>query len=217
MIMRMTRSTKIGLTIIGAGLLPIIVFSIWSTTLNVVPIEKPISLSVGHVRQSFTLNFTARYTMNIEVERKLPYETLRCLLGVHDYSPEGQCRNIPAVLRFEWTLAQDGKIVQAGSSASDIGGYTTTTTVGNHFASFEGKQGHYTLDMDILQDGSALSVANPKLRIGVVESVYEMLFVNELIYFVWAFLGCAIGGSTLLFSLLQSRKRKRTAVVEGAS
>ena len=36
------------------------------------------------------------------------------------------------------------------------------------FASFEGKRGQqYTLDMDFSQDGSKLSVANPKLRVGV--------------------------------------------------
>src|SRR5579864_210627 len=107
--MQLRRSSKIGLAIISVGLFPLLVLGIWRATLDTVPVSKPVSLSVGHVRQPFTINFTGSYTIRIEAERKLPHETLQCLLGIHDYVPEGQCKNIAPALNITWTLWQDGQ------------------------------------------------------------------------------------------------------------
>jgi hypothetical protein len=165
--MHVSRPYAVGLAIIAVGLFPLIGLSIWRATLNTVPVYKPVSLSVGHLRQSFKVNFSGTYTMRIEVERKLPHRTIQCLMGIRDYVPEGECRNITPVLNFTWTLTQDGRTLKSGSSTSATGGAYTNDTVADQFAGFEGKRGqHYTLDMDILEDGSTLSVANPKLRIG---------------------------------------------------
>ncbi|MGA9393309.1 MAG: hypothetical protein WBV69_22965 [Candidatus Sulfotelmatobacter sp.] len=195
------RAAKVGLTVL---------FAIWRSTLNTVPVEKPISLSVGHTRETFAVNFTGTYRLEIEAERKLPHATLQCLLGIRDYIPEGQCKNIPPVLRFDWVLTEDGKTVKAGSSDSSVGGVFTDATVANQFAWLDGKRGHhYTIDLSVLQDGSELSIANPKLRIGVDESVYEGFIFLELITFGWAILGCLIGGVILLISFLRARKNKR--------
>jgi hypothetical protein len=57
--------------------------------------------------------------------------------------------------------------------------------------------------------GSELSIANPKLRIGIDESVYEGFIFLALITFGWAILGCLIGGVILLISFLRARKNKR--------
>lgn len=211
--MRLSRAARIGLSAIAIGLFPMIVFAIWNATIKTVPVEKPISLSVGHVRESFPVNFTADYLMGIEVERKLPHGILQCLLGldVRDYVPQGQCKNIPSVLRFNWTLAEDGRTVKSGSSDSIIGGGYTDAWVENEFGWFDGRRGrHYTLDLNILHDGSALSVANPKLRIAVHSSFNEDLAVLGLITFAWAFAGCLIGGLIVLISLLATRRKKKT-------
>lgn len=210
--MHLPRTAKVSGAVIAIGLLPMVAFSIWRSTLNTVPVEKPIALSVGHIRQDFDVNFTSAYRMEIEAERKLPHETLQCLLGIRDYIPKGQCENIPSVLRFDWVLTEDGKTVKVGSSGSIVGGAYTDATVANQFAWFDGKRGsHYTLDLNILQDGSALSIAKPKLRIGVDESVYEGFIFLELATFGWAVLGCLIGGVILLVSFIQTRRNERVA------
>jgi len=231
--MPLPRTAKVGLAVIAIGLLPIVAFSIWRATLNTVPVKKPISLAVGHLRESFTVNFTGLYTMRIEVERKLPHATIQCLLGISDYVPEGQCNNIAPVLKLTWALTHDGQAVKTwttrmytpnglteriGSSSEHVAAAYTNDTVAAEFAYFEARRGErYTLNMDILEDGSALSVTNPKLRIGVDESVYEGFISLELITFGWAVLGCLIGGVTLLVSLLRARRNKRMSVAAKSS
>ena len=120
--MKIRRRPKIGLGIISVGLFPLLVLGVWRATLNTVPVSKPVSLSVGHVSQPFTVNFTGSYTIRIEAERKLPHETLQCLLGIRDYVPEGQCKNIAPALNISWTLLQDGQTIKTGSSGTAVGG-----------------------------------------------------------------------------------------------
>jgi len=208
--MEMRRNSKVGLAIVAVGFFPLLALGIWRATLNTVPVAKPVLLSVGHVRQPFTINFTGPYTIGIEAERKLSHETLQCLLGIHDYVPEGQCKNIAPALNITWTLRQDGQTIKTGSSATAVGGSYTSETVENELAGFDGKRGHsYVLDMDILADGSALSIANPKLRIGVDGSVYEGFIFMELLVFAWAIVGCVIGSLVWVGSILGARRKQR--------
>lgn len=210
--MQLPRTAKIGLAIVLAGILEPITFSIWHATIRFVPVYKTISLAPGHLRQPFSLNFSSDYVMEIEVERKLPHETLQCLLGVEDsYTPAGQCKDIPPALDFSWTLILNGQTVLTGSSAKIVGGSYTDATVASEFASFEGKRGQqYTLDMDFLQDGSKLSVANPKLRIGVDGMTYEDFLVFDLMAFAFAVICCLIGGAMFLISIAALRRKKKS-------
>ena len=211
--MKIRRRPKIGLGIISVGLFPLLVLGVWRATLNTVPVSKPVSLSVGHVSQPFTVNFTGSYTIRIEAERKLPHETLQCLLGIRDYVPEGQCKNIAPALNISWTLLQDGQTIKTGSSGTAVGGAYTNDTVANELGWFDGKRGHhYVLDMDVLADGSALSVAKPKLRIGVDESVYEGFIFMELLVFAWAIIGCLVGGSIMVSSVVIARRMREPLV-----
>jgi len=212
--MVLSRPAKIGLAVIAIGLLPMIVFFVWYAHIKTVPVDKPISLSVGHIREPFSLNFTSSdYRMGIEVERKLPHETLQCLLGIKDYVPEGQCKSIPPVLHFNWTLTQNGRILESGSSDSILGGAYTDATVENQFGSFDGKRGQrYVLDLNILQDGSALSVAKPKLVIGVSGFVNEDLAVGGLITLAWALFWCFTGALIWLILLIAARRKKKGTV-----
>ena len=122
--MSLSRYSKAGVGFLLAGLLPVLILSLWRATLNTIPVLKPISLSVGHITQPFTVNFTGTYTVRIEADRKLPFETLQCLLGVglQERLPEGQCKKIPAVLNASWTLTESGQIIKAGTSPTADGG-----------------------------------------------------------------------------------------------
>jgi hypothetical protein len=149
--------------------------------------------------------------MGIEAERKLPYETLTCLLGVEDsYTPVGQCKDIPSVLNFSWKLTRDGQCVLTGSSAKIVGGAYSDATIASEFASFEGKRGErYMLDMDFLQDGSKLSVTHPKLRIGVDGFTYEDLAVLDLMSFAFAAVCFLVGGAMFLVSKSALRRKNK--------
>ena len=153
--------------------------------------------------------------MEIEVERKFPHETLQCLLGLRDdIHQEGQCSDMDPVLNFTWKLSSDGQNIQTGSSAKIVGGSYTDATVASEFATFEGKRGkQYTLDMDFLQDGSKLSVANTKLRIGVDGITYEDFMVFDLMSFAFAVVCCLLGGGMFLASsVARYQKNKRAGV-----
>jgi len=148
--------------------------------------------------------------MEIEVERKLPHETLQCLLGIRDYVPEGQCKDIAPVLQFSWKLARDGQTIQTGSSDKIVGGSYTNDSIASEFASFQGKRGQqYTLDLDFLQDGSKLSVANPKLRIGVDGMTYEDFIVFDLMSLAFAVICVLVGGVLFALSLAALRRRNK--------
>jgi len=215
---QLPRIAKIGLAIAVVGILAPITLSVWHATIHFVPVYRTIALAPGHLRQPFTLNFSGFYVMEIEVERKLPHETLQCLLGVEDsYTPAGQCRDIPPVLNFSWKLTRDGQTILTGSSAKIVGGAYSDATVASELASFEGKRGQrYTLDMDFLQDGSKLSVANPKLRIGVDGLTYEDFMVFDLMSLAFAVICCLIGGAMFLVSNAALRRKKKQAAVRNA-
>ena len=211
--MQLPRTAKIGLAIVVVGILAPITLSIWKATIHFVPVYEPIALTPGHLQQPFTLNFSGFYVMEIEAERKLPHETLQCLLGLQDEVHDGHCRDIASVLQFSWKLTSNGHTIQTGSSAKIIGGSYTDDTVASEFASFKGRRGQqYTLDMDFLQDGSKLSVANPKLRIGVDGMTYEDFMVFDLMSLAFAVICFLIGSTTFLVSnAALRRKRKQEA------
>lgn len=217
--MHLPRTAKIGLAIAAVGILAPITVSIWHGTSHLVPVYKPIALTPGHLQQPFTLNFSAFYVMEIEAERKLPHETLQCLLGVEDsYTPVGQCKDIPPALNFSWRLTRDGQTVSSGSSTKIVGGAYSDATIASEFASFEGKRGEqYTLDMDFLQDGSKLSVTHPKLRIGVDGFTYEDLMVLDLMSLAFAVVCCLIGGTMFLASIAALRRKNKLAAVRDAA
>ena len=114
---------------------------------------------------------------------------------------------------FRRRLARDGQTVQSGSSAKIVGGDYANDTVASEFASFDGRRGQqYTLDMDFLQDGSKLSVANPKLRIGVDGFTYEDLMVLDLMSLAFAAICCLVGIPMFFFSIAaRGRKSKKAA------
>ena len=64
----------------------------------------------------------------------------------------------------------------------------------NELGWFERNRGHrYVLEMNIPQDGSALPVTNPKLRVGIDEAVYEGFMFVDFLIFGWAVLSCFAG------------------------
>src|SRR5947208_10625740 len=116
-------AAKVGLAIVVIGLLVPISTFVWIERITGTPVDEKIALTPGHLERRFTLNHTAYYVMDIQSEKKLPFKTLQCLLGLHDWlSKPANCADTPAVLKFTWRLSSGGKTLQQGSNANMIGG-----------------------------------------------------------------------------------------------
>jgi hypothetical protein len=159
---------RIGLVLISVGVIPLIAFFLWFIQIRWSLIDKPISLVPGRVEVEFTPNFAGHYVSGIRVQRRLPFETLQCLLGEKDYIPTSQCNHIPSVLRFTWELNVDGHVVQEGTSEKQLAGSYANDFIEMEFLFFEAKRGqHYRLGLVFTKDGGELAATNPRLEVAV--------------------------------------------------
>ncbi len=170
--MRLT--TKIGSGFVLVGLVLFGGWVLYLGTRHYVPIDMPVAMSVGHIRtREFTVNVSDPYEIEIEVEKKIPFDTLNCLLGMSPSSQE-DCSDSPAVVNASWVLLSDGKIAQSGSSADDKGGAWASDTISREIGRFDGKAGHtYRLEVDILADGTRLALGDPHLKVSVTSDFVE--------------------------------------------
>lgn len=204
--MRITRTVGIGVIVIVAGLALYGGRFLWSQTRTWVPIRMPISLNGGHVRtREFKVNFKALYLVEVEVEKKIPYETLNCLLGVEDIYPD-KCKNIPSVVNVSWVLSSRGTVVALGSSLDSKGGSWTKDTIARQIGSFQSENGRqYTLDVDVLADGSSLTEGNPRLKVEVHPMYYESVAFADIRFLLVTVVLIVIGTIMLVASILRER------------
>jgi hypothetical protein len=206
---------KVGQGLVLTGIAAICVWALWSETRTWVPVDVPVSLTVGQMRTSeFKINQNALYEIAIDAERNIPYQTLNCMLGVEDIYPE-RCKGTPSVIRASWVLTSNGAIVAHGSSDESKGG-AWSVTVSRDIGSFRLEKGkRYVLDVDILTDGTILQTTHPRLKVGVHPEYYQENMFMSL--FVTAFAGILgiIGAVLLLVGLLRKRRFQQKSVVEG--
>jgi hypothetical protein len=158
----------IGLMLIAVGVLVPLVFILWYSHVRWVLVDKSVPLVPGRVEVEFSPNFEGSYVSGIRVQRKLPFETLQCLLGEKNHIPLFQCKDLPAVLQFKWQLKTDGHVVQQGTSDKQLLGAYANDFIEMEFLYFEAKRGqHYSLELEFTEKGSELAVTNPRLRVAV--------------------------------------------------
>ena len=168
------RKGRLGIALIIAGLVLFVGRVAWFRTRTCVPVRMPISLSVGHIRTSeFKLNLRKLYLIEIEVQKRLPFDTLDCILGIGD-AISGKCDNIPSVVNASWSLSTAGVTIGSGSSTEGRGGAWTDNTAARLLGSFIAEPGRlYTLEVDVLANGSFLNQTNPQLKVEVDPRYYE--------------------------------------------
>jgi RHS repeat-associated protein len=207
--MGMTRTSWVGLLLALAGLGIFGGRSVWSMTRSSVPVDMPISLSPHQVRiPDLKSNLEALYIIEIEVEKKtIPFETLNCLLGVEHTGPE-KCSNTPSVVNVSWVLSSQGVPVTQGSSADTSAGDWGTNTIARQLGSFRAdKARRYTLDLNVLTDGSRLASGNPRLKIAVHPSFYEGSAFGDLPFVLTA--ACVFLAGVIVFTVSRVRARYR--------
>lgn len=124
-------------------------------------LELPIDLKIGAITSpEFRVDKKGHYLIELEVERNLPPDDLKCLLGM----PHAQDKcSFDPVVDIEWTLTSGTGIVASDSSRNEKDvwwGQTVKRTLGR----FDGlPRTPYILEVITLFDGSVLAPANPRI------------------------------------------------------
>jgi hypothetical protein len=127
----------------------------------------PISLAAGRVR---TPEFPAEkrsqwYDIMLQVEKPLPFRRMECMVGA-TLGPleEKDCEKDDPIVRADWTLWENGRIVQWGSIPDRCGCKFTNENIFKLVGSFPLEAGKkYVVQVHFTKDGSLLNIANPHL------------------------------------------------------
>jgi len=105
------------------------------------------------------------------------------------------CRGQPSVVKASWALTSGGQVVAQGSTDKNKAGEWGDETIERNLGWFTGRNGRrYTLDLDILEDGTALAPCNPRLKVEVTAPFYEDALVASAAFSLVA-LGLALIGN----------------------
>jgi len=171
------RTKMVGFTFVAIGFALYGTWVLWLITRTERPVNIPISMTVGHVRtREFKLNMNALYTIEVEVQKTIPFDTLNCLLGTSmaPMSTDLQdCPNVPSVVKASWILTSDGRVVAQGSSDDYRSGAWMNDSISRELGNFQSRRGQrYVLDVNVLANGSSLAPGNPRLKVEVHPMVY---------------------------------------------
>jgi hypothetical protein len=206
---------RAGLILVAAGIALYGTWVLWLRTRTERPVDIPISMAAGHVRTSeFKLNLNAPFTIMIDVQKTIPFETLNCLLGTASARAStdiGDCPDTPSVVKASWVLSSEGQTVARGSSEDYRSGAWMNDSISRELGSFQGHRGRrYVLDVDVLADGSSLARGNPRLKVEVHPMVYE----GHAVFSVFFFLATGVlelTGIALLFVASRKNRREKTS------
>jgi hypothetical protein len=204
--MRRKKTGLAGFTLVFLGIGAYGTSIAWLRTRTMNPVNIPISMAIGHVRtREFKLNLDMPYTIDIEVQKTIPVQTLNCLLGTRVVDSSGtfeDCPDRPPVIKASWLLTSDGQIVAKGSSDDHRYGDWREDSISRELGNFQSQSGRrYVLDVDVLADGSALALGKPRLKVKADPGPFwNPPFQSFVLFFVMIVL--VLIGSILIFFAL---------------
>ncbi|MGA9721731.1 MAG: hypothetical protein WBQ86_04700 [Candidatus Binatus sp.] len=211
--MRLSKTKLAGLIFICAGIGAFGTWVLWLETRTMVPVNIPISMVVGRVRtREFKLNMDAPYGFEIEVQKRIPAETLNCLLGTRVVGSSGtfeDCPDRPPVVKASWLLTSGGRTVAKGSSDDYRSGDWMEDSISRELGHFQSQSGRrYVLDVNVLADGSALALGKPRLKVEAQNQpeLSEGYGVVTFIFF-FAMVALVLIGGILIFISLSLQRR----------
>jgi len=127
----------------------------------------PVSLTAGRVR---TPEFPVKkhsqwYDIMLQFEKPLPFRRMVCMVGVTSGPLDKKdCEKDDPIVRADWTVWNDGRIVEWGSIPDNCGCIFTNDNIFKQVGSFPLEAGkNYAVQVHFTKDGSPLNVANPHL------------------------------------------------------
>jgi hypothetical protein len=214
--MPLSRAKLVGLAFMAGGIALYGSWAIWLANRTNRPVDVPISMAIGHVRtREFKVNLNALYTIEIVVQKKIPFDTLNCLLGLGMSSTSSalqECPDRPSVVKASWTLTSDGRTVASGSSDDDRSGGWGNDSISRILGTFHSENGRrYVLDVDVLADGSSLALGNPRLKVEVHPMFYEDVMVGGAAMSLTALVLVLLGGILLVISFVRNRHARKVS------
>ncbi len=188
-------------------------WTLWLYTRNNRPVYMPIPMSVGHLRTGeFKINRDGPYTIEVEVQKKIPFDTLNCLLGMSMATTSTaiqDCPGQPSVVKASWVLTSSGQVVASGSSDDYRSGAWANDTISRELGHFQGHSGRrYVLDVEVLSDGTSLASGNPRVKVEIHPEVYEGDMVWSAMLFLGTVVLVLIGAILLAVSFVRSRRAR---------
>jgi hypothetical protein len=189
--------TKIGLALVASGIGIFGAWSWWSKTRNFVPVDLPVSMAAGtSIASDFELNFDGLYLIEIEVEKTIRLDTLRCLMAVE--ADASRCKDISPAIGASWILSRNGQEITRGSSLEMHSAPAQSVNEARVIGEFQGKAGRgYKLQVAFTTDGGSLAAAHPRLKVGVASIAYTDMQSASVLVFSAAFI-CILFGVILL-------------------
>jgi hypothetical protein len=211
--MPLQRTKLVGFTFVALGIALYGSWVMWLATRTERPVDVPISMAIGHVRTpEFKVNLDAVYTIDIEVRKTIPFDTLNCLLGTamgRTSTALQECPDKPSVVKASWMLTSDGHTVDRGSSDDYRSGAWMNDSISRELGHFRTQNGHrYVLDVDVLADGSALAPGSPRLKVEVSPAVVEGNAVWSAILFLAMGVLVLVGVILLIISFIRNRRNQ---------
>jgi hypothetical protein len=127
----------------------------------------PISLAAGRVRTpEFPVEKHSQwYDIMLQVEKPLPFGRMVCLMGATSGPLDKKdCEKDDPIVQADWTVWEDGRIVEFGSIPDNCGCIFTGENIFKQVGSFPLEAGkNYVVQVHFTKDGSRLNVANPHL------------------------------------------------------
>jgi hypothetical protein len=167
----------------------------WTRTMNAVPLSVPVTLSPGHFQSPlFEAHVSMQHVVSIAFDRSLPPDEMDCFIGMNLIA--NACANQPAILSLKWQLVSDHQTVATGTS-SDRGASYSHNLIERHIGRFDARRGaKYTLEFDVLQDGTRLAAAHPLLKVAPNLNGYEgWLMLAGLAFYIGV--ACAAIGAVM--------------------
>lgn len=129
-------------------------------------VDVPVSLAVGTVRTpEFSPHKTSWHWIMVQVEKPLPPQQMRCMMGVTLGPLDSKnCTSEDPLLRVDWTVWGEGQIISSGSSTTKGDGAFTDQNIFKFLGKFPAEVGKkYILEAKFTKDGTSLNIANPHL------------------------------------------------------
>ena len=201
--MRGNLTLRIGAVLFVTAASTSLAIFLWSEAMTAVPLSIPVKLSPGEFQSpKFTTRMGIGYRINIAFDSSIPSEELNCLIGMS--KGRQRCGNEAPILNVRWQVMSGGEEVATGSSADVVGASYSYHKTQLHIGSFAARRGQgYTVDLNILEDGTRLAEAHPRLEVEPSLFAYEgWLLLSGLAFYV-GLLGTTAGVVLILVGIFR--------------
>lgn len=171
--MKIDKNVKAPAWILAVGVALFCGFFIWANWYNWQPASFSIGLRPGiTTSKPFSIDVTDLYSIELEIDRHLPFEQLICLLGDKDAIALNKCGTTASVINFNWSvLSVGGDLIEKGTSAgTPYIGSSSAAKMSRVIGRFQGTAGNkYVIRVESLQDVSVLADISPTINVLAIQ------------------------------------------------